>query len=150
MERRREILQAAPVNNVAVPLQPSAEPSCVVPWHSHSAEEPWMRGLWSDLCWVVLTSLPHSSLQLWPLQGLRSSSLSKAQVIWRVLLDVYIRLFHCVHLRYLQIPISCGLHEPCTWSSNVCHCWLSAKQQEILKSASYHYGSHLHFALEAK
>lgn len=39
---------------------------------------------------------------------------------------------------------------PCMWSSNVCHCWLSAKLQEILKSASHCYGSHLHFALEAK
>lgn len=36
------------------------------------------------------------------------------------------------------------------WSSNVCRCWLSAKLQEILKSASHCYGSHLHFALEAE
>lgn len=49
------------------------------------SEEPWMGGLWSDLCCIFLTSLPHSDSQLWPLrhipalQGLRSSCLSKAQ-----------------------------------------------------------------------
>lgn len=60
-----------------------------------------------------------------------------AELSTAVVQDVSISYFH-------QIPTL-----PCIRNS-VCQCWLSAKQQKILNSASHCYGSHLHFALEAK
>lgn len=60
-----------------------------------------------------------------------------AELSTAVVPDVSISYFH-------QIPTL-----PCIGNS-VCQCWLSAKQQEVLNSASHCYGSHLHFALEAQ